>query len=176
MSGTVLYVSQLHTAWRVLQRVSIVFAGVLVLSTVTLLGVVLALATESLVVAAVAVGLALLIGGLFTALLIPTWRSASMALTVTTDGIEVRGYLRTRWIPWREVAVIESSPHWYWRRAACIVTTGGERILAIVTSYQYLLLRGDPYDAAARDPRIPQLPTRIAIDAHQRYLRGEFPA
>lgn len=45
-----------------------------------------------------------------------------------------------------------------------------------MTSYQYLLFRGDPYDATARNPRIHQLPTRIAIYAHQRYLRGEFDA
>jgi hypothetical protein len=173
-SGTVLYVSEFVPALRILQRVVIVFAVVIFVGTFGALGLFFAIAAESLIIAALAVVFALLAGLFCAALLLPTWRSASMALTVTTDGIEVRGLLRTRWIPWQEVAVIESSTHWYWRRATCIVTTGGERIIAIVTSYQYLLLRGDPYDDQARDPRIPQLPTRIAIDAHRRCLRGEF--
>lgn len=176
MSGDVLYVSQFHSAWRVLQRVSIVIGLALITGSFGAMGILFAFAAESVIVAVVAL-LFILLGGLvLAALLFPAWRSSSMALTVTTDGIEVRGILRTRWIPWQEVAIIESSPHWYWRRAACIVTTGGERIIAIVTAYQYLLLRGDPYDARARDPQIPLVPTRIAIDAHQRYLRGEFTA
>jgi hypothetical protein len=102
------------------------------------------------------------------------WRGARLAMNVTTLGIEVRGFLRDHWIPWPQVAVIEQSTHWYWRRAACVVTTGGQRIIAIATSYQYLYLRGEPHDATARDPHIPQLPTRVAIDVHRRWLSGEF--
>jgi hypothetical protein len=115
--------------------------------------------------------LGLLLIGLY---LLSGWRGSRMAMNVTTAGIEVRGYWRDHWIPWPQVARIEQSTHWYWRRATCIVTQSGQRIIPILTAYQYLLFRGEPYNATTRDPNALQLPTRIAIDAHRRFLRGEF--
>lgn len=130
--------------------------------------------TDSAVIRILIVLISLVVVSVLTVALILGWRGTNLAMDVTTTGIEVRGYFRTRRIPWEQVQIIESSTHWYWKRATCIVTTDGERVIPIVTSYQFLYFRGDPHDAVSRDPRAPQLPTRVAIDAHQRWLRGEF--
>lgn len=169
---------------RIAQRVALIVAGAMLLTLIAA-GVILptvisaaggetSTATTSpgvtvLIVVLAIIGIAVLasVGTLM-------WRGTNLAMNVTTAGIEVHGYLRTQWLPWEQVQVIESSAHWYWRHATCIVTTSGERVLPIVTSYQFLYFRGDPHDAVSRDPRVPQLPTRVAIDAHQRWLRGEF--
>lgn len=52
-----------------------------------------------------------------------------------------------------------------------VTTTSGEQIGSLVTAYPYLLLRGEPFDASARDRSIPMRPTQTAIAAHQRWLR-----
>ena len=165
----------------VLQRVALLIAALTALAPVALLVAAVIGSRQS------AWTVALVIGGGFLylagsgAVLALAWRSTSMAMVVTTTGIEVRGYWIRRWIPWDQIAMIESSTHWYWRRATCIHThhtlsANGERITAVVTAYQYIFWRNEPYDARARDPREHLAPTRAAMDAHRRYLRGEFSA
>lgn len=177
--GETLYRAEFYPIFSVLQRIMLVVAGAGFFVPVTLLGVFVAIGMQSSWGIVAALGLALVgaaLGGTFIAL---TWRSTSMAMVVTTTGIEVRGYWIRRWIPWEEIARIESSTHWYWRRATCIHThhtlsANGERIIATVTAYQYIFWRNEPYDAQAHDPREHLVPTRVAIDAHRRYLRGKF--
>lgn len=172
--GELLHESRFLRGLRILQTVALAVGGVVALLALTPFVALLFTVTESAAsyVAVVALLLAcLVLLGLFGLLM---WRSLRMAMRVSTRGIEVRGLLRDHWIPWEQVARVETSDHWYWRRATRIVTTDGRRVDAVVTAYQNLFFRGEPYDAAARDPRVPQLPTRLAIDAHRRSLRGEF--
>lgn len=172
--GQVLYTAQYVLWLRICQAVALCLAAVLLLGTLALVAV-LAFAVAESVLEYAAAGLVLMVGAAFLVLLLASGvRSLRMQMTVTTRGIEVHGYLRDHRIPWEQVVRVETSGHWYWRRATCIVTADGARIVPIITAYQNLIFRGEPYDATARDPRIPQLPTRIAIDAHRRFLRGEF--
>lgn len=179
--GQELYRAEFYPIFPILQRIGLVIAGAVFVVPALLLGVLVAIAMQSTWGIVVALGVVLVgaaLGGAFIAL---TWRSTSMAMVVTTTGIEVRGYWIRRWVPWEQIARIESSAHWYWRRATCILThhsltANGERIIATVTAYQYIFWRNEPYDAQARDPREHLVPTRVAIDAHRRYLRGEFSA
>lgn len=172
--GQLLYSARWLRPLRIIQRVGLSIALLIWLGVAVFLAVVGFVAADSAAFVAVVVVLAVC-GLLFGAFLAwEVWRTARMAMNVTTAGIELRGMLRDHWIPWHEVAFVEQSRHWYWRRATSIVTTSGRPVVALVTSYQYLFFRGEPYDSVSRDPRIPLIPTRVAIDAHQRYLRGEF--
>lgn len=174
MTGALLYASTFPRALRIGQCIALAVSGFLLLSGLILLAGVLLTMIGSITGRVVVVAILLVLLVLLGALGVLTWRGTRLAMTVTTDGIEVRGYLRDRWIPWTHVARIETGSHWYWRRATCIVAASGDRVLATVTSYQFLFFRGDPYDPAARDPQAHQVPTLAAIDAHQRFLRGEF--
>lgn len=179
--GETLYRAEFYPIFSILQRVALVIAGAVFMVPALLLGVFVAIGMQSAWGVVVALGVVLVGAALGGALIALTWRSTSMAMVVTTTGIEVRGYWIRRWVPWEEIARIESSTHWYWRRATCILThhsltANGERIIAAVTAYQYIFWRNEPYDAQARDPREHLVPTRVAIDAHRRYLRGEFSA
>lgn len=171
-----LYTAQAVPVLRVLQLVALGVGGVILLATAALplLGA-FAPGLEPLVRAGFVAAALLLVLWAALVLLLGV-RAQRLAMRVRTRGIEVHGYLRDRWLPWERIAVIESSDHWYWRRATRIVMVDGERITPVVTSYQFLLLRGEPYDQTARDPRVPQLPTRVAIDAHRHWLRGELRA
>ena len=173
--GAVLFTAQFVGALRVLQLIALIVCSTILLVTVAalVLMAVLAVDLEPLGRAGLAV-IAVLIALVAAPLLVLLARAQRLAMLVRTGGIEVRGYLRDRWLPWERVAVIETSDSWYWRRATRIVTVDGKRVTALITSYQFLLLRGEPYDDMARDPRVPVLPTRIAIDAHRRWLRGEL--
>jgi hypothetical protein len=172
--GAVLYTAQASEAFRILQLTALAVASMILLATAgMLLLVALAPDLEPLGRAALVV-LAILLVLSAAPLLVLNFRAQRMAMRVRTRGIEVRGYLRDRWLPWEQIALIETGDHWYWRRATRIVMVDGERITPVVTSYQFLLLRGEPYDDAARDARVPQVPTRAAIDLHQRWLRGEL--
>lgn len=173
--GAVLYTAQFVGALRVLQLIALIMACVILLGTAALMVLMAVLAADLAPLGrAGLVVVSLLLVLLSAPLLALSFRSGRLAMTVRTRGIEVRGYLRDRWLPWERIAVIETSDHWYWRRATRIVLVDGERVTPLITSYQFLILRGEPYDAAARDPRVPQVPTRVAIDAHRRWLRGEL--
>jgi hypothetical protein len=169
--GALLHESSLSRVLRILQLVALVIGAVIMLLTLALFAALLIAVAES---AAAYVAVALILVACLAPvglLALCVRRGMRLAMRVSTGGIEVRGYLRDHW---EQVARVETSDHWYWRRATRIVTTDGRRVDAVVTSYQFLVFRGEAYDDTARDPRIPQLPTRIAIDAHRRFLRGEF--
>lgn len=171
--GHVLYTAQFHTVLRVVQRIGIGVVALMTLGMVAGLlwmGTVPELPASPRVVFVVLAACLLVVGGLFTWSML---RSSRMALVVRTAGIEVRGAWRDRWIPWERVARVETSDHWYWRRATQIVTVDGERVIATVTGYQNLYFRGEETDPSHRDHRLPQLPTRQAIDAHRRWLSGQ---
>ncbi|MEE1617148.1 hypothetical protein [Brachybacterium sp. J153] len=172
--GDILSTSQMHGALRVTQRVGVVIVACMTLALVGALAGLAVLADlpplGRVLLAALAVLFLVLFGGL-------CWSSARqsrMALVVRTAGIEVRGAWRDHWIPWERVARIETSEHWYWRRATQIVTVDGERIIATVTSFQNALFRGEETDPSYRDHRLHQLPTRQAIDAHRRWLSAQW--
>ena len=172
--GAVLYTAQAVGALRILQLVAVVVGAMILLATAALMILVAFSPDLEPLGRAVVVALAILFLLPAAPLLVLSVRSQRLCMRVRTRGIEVHGYLQDRWLPWERVAVIETSDHWYWRGATRIVMVDGERITPLVTSYQFLLFRGEPYDEAARDPRIPQLPTRVAIDVHRRWLRREL--
>lgn len=170
--GEVLYTAQFLLVLRVLQLLGAGFASLILLGFVAVVVYLLtADPPPALLAMLVALGVVILLS--WGALLLMIWRQARMALVVRTAGIEARGFLRDHWIPWERVALVETADHWYWRRATRIVTVDGERIISIVTAYQNLFLRGEGRDPAYRDSRLPQLPTRQAIDAHRRWLSGQ---
>lgn len=113
--------------------------------------------------------LLLLVGFVFV-----TIRGAWSAFIVSTAGITIRGIARTVHIPWAEVAVIQLEQNLMYRGQAVVVTRSGSRIGSPVTSARFAMRRGEStYD---HGPQLlhPAVPVRTAIDAHQRYLRGEF--
>lgn len=172
--GTELYTAQASDALRILQLIALAVAATILLATLVLLVLVAFAPGLEPPGRAVLVGLAILLVLSAAPLLVLSLRAQRLAMRVRTRGIEVRGLLRDRWLPWQRIAVVETGDHWYWRRATRIVMVDGERITPVVTSYQFLLFRGEPYDDTARDPHIPQVPTRAAIDAHRQWLRGEL--
>lgn len=173
-TGTVLYTARSLRPLRILQFIGLALAVLILLGVFTGLLVVLLVAITSIGWRIVAIAVTLVVLAVLLAFLALSWRSFRISMTVTTDGIMVCNILRDRWIPWERVQIIETGTHLNWSRATSIVTTDGERIEARITAWRSLYFRGEFHDAAARDPRIPQLPTRCAIDAHRRYLRGEF--
>lgn len=122
----------------------------------------------------VAVGGAVVIASLLIGALVVIVRGAWSAFIVTTAGITVRGLVRTVRIPWTEVAVIQWERDLMRRGQAVVVTRSGQRIGSAVTSARFAMRRGE--SAFDHGPQLlhPAIPVRAAIDAHQRYLRGEF--
>ncbi|MGY5764839.1 PH domain-containing protein [Brachybacterium sp. DNPG3] len=187
MHGQILHVSQFHAGLRWLQRISlalVALVGGLVLVLMAVVPAVRLLSSETPSSEAwtgvLVVGVPFLLGFvLLLGIIALVWRNSRQAFTVTTAGVEVRGMLRRRWIPWEQVARVETSDHWYWRRATCIATMSGERVVAPITAYQLLHLRDGlvgSADPSRHDPRVPQPSTRIAADVHRRWLAGEFGA
>lgn len=111
--------------------------------------------------------------GALVAVVFLWFRGTSMRMVLTTTGIEVRS-LGRHWIPWHDVASIESSSHWYWSGTTVIRRSAGAPVMAKITAHRFSLLRGAPWPD--RDPATAPRDTLIAIDAHRRYLRGEFTA
>lgn len=108
---------------------------------------------------------------LFLILAVFCARGARLALIIGPTGVTIRGLLHTTRIPWENVERIDSAPGSYWRRATRVRRTDGQFFTAIVTAYQYVLFRGEPYDEISRSPSIPLRPTQAAITAHQDWLR-----
>lgn len=95
-----------------------------------------------------------------------------LALILEPDAVIVRGVFRTVRTPWTDVARIESASGTYWRHATRVVSHHGSTVTAIGTSYQYVFFRGERFDEQSRDPDGPLRPTRMAMAAHQRWLRA----
>ncbi|MGI6878745.1 PH domain-containing protein [Microbacterium sp. gxy059] len=126
---------------------------------------------NGIAIASVAFGCAalLVVGGL---LFVIAYRQR---FSVTTAGIEVVSFLRTRRIPWAAIRVIGIGPPTLRApRATEIVLWDGSVVRPGATSMNFALLRGETPLAHGADGRSPTAATLAAIDAHQRYLRGEF--
>lgn len=110
----------------------------------------------------------LLLGGLVLV-------SARQRFTVTTAGIEVVSYLSTRRLPWSQVRLIRVGPATLIApRATEIVLADGSTVRPFATSMNYALWRGETPLAHGADGTAPTRCTLAAIDAHRRYLAGEF--
>ena len=110
-------------------------------------------------------------------LMVVLWLNSRFAMTITTAGIERRGPFGSRWIAWPSISWIQPSEDWFLKGATCVVTTAGERITLRFTASRYTAFRIEPFSeslAVMKDHLTVPLPTRVAIDAHQRHLRREF--
>jgi hypothetical protein len=118
-----------------------------------------------------------LAGLLFVAVpAVPILLGLRQSFTVTTHGITVVGQLRTRRIPWARIRVVRVSQRLIDRGAADVVLHDGSTVRSPLTAARSAIRRGESaYDHGA-DLRSPARPARAAIEAHRRYLRGEFTA
>ena len=94
---------------------------------------------------------------------------------VSTAGVEIRTPLRTRRIPWADVAIIEVDRGWTHQGQTVVVLHDGRRIGAPITEARSAMRRGERTADHGPGLRDPAIPTRAAIDAHRRWLRGELP-
>lgn len=95
--------------------------------------------------------------------------------TVTTAGIEVASYLATRRVPWSQIRLVRVGPATFLApRATEIVLTDGSTVRPPATSMNFALWRGEMTTAHGADGTSPTRCTLAAIDAHRRYLAGEF--
>lgn len=101
-------------------------------------------------------------------------RGVRSTFTVTTAGIEVRGLVSTVRIPWSDVAVIHVDPRHFHRGQALVIRRDGTQVGSSVTAARYAMRRGESTFDHGPELLHPAIPVRAAIDAHQRYLRGEF--
>ena len=91
---------------------------------------------------------------------------------VTTAGVEIRTLLRTRRIPWADVAIIEVDRGWVHQGQTVVVLHDGRRIGAPITEARSAMRRGESVFDHGSDLMQPARPTRAAIDAHRWWLRG----
>lgn len=107
-----------------------------------------------------------------------TWFALSgrRRFAVTSAGIEVTSAFRVRRIPWEAVQRVQVGT---WSPGAAfateIVLKDGRVVRPAATSSSYALFRGDGMWAHGWDGRTPTPPTLAAIDAHRRWLGGQFP-
>ncbi|MBB5831158.1 PH domain-containing protein [Brachybacterium aquaticum] len=97
-----------------------------------------------------------------------------MRFTVTTAGVLIRTMFRTRRIPWEQIARIEVDTGWVHQGQTVAVLHDGRRIRAPITEARSAMRRGESTWDHGPDLTAPARPTRAAIDAHRRWLRGEF--
>lgn len=110
----------------------------------------------------------LLIGGLLVV-------SARQRFTVTTTGIEVASYVSTRRLSWSKVRLVRVGPATFLApRATEIILSDGSTVRPPATSMNFALWRGETPLAHGADGTTPTRCTLAAIDAHRRYLAGEF--
>lgn len=101
--------------------------------------------------------------------------SARQRFTVTTAGIDVVSYLSTRHLPWADITLVRVGPPSFLApRATEIVLADGSTVRPVATSMNFALWRGETPLAHGADGTSPTRCTRAAIDAHRRYLAGEF--
>jgi hypothetical protein len=94
--------------------------------------------------------------------------------TVSTAGIEIRTPLRTRHLPWAEIAIVEVDHGWVHQGQTVVVLRDGRRIGAPITEARSAIRRGERTSDHGPGFREPAIPTRAAVDAHRRWLRGEL--
>ncbi|WP_394214195.1 PH domain-containing protein [Brachybacterium vulturis] len=147
----------------------VLIGAVLAILAISLLGgMLLALLVPErphLLLAAAALVMLVVLGGAIGLLLHP-------AFSVTTRGMEVRGYLRTRRLDWPEVALVEIDRSLMNRGAVVIVTRDGRRVTIALTGSRFALYRGESTFDHGPDLLQPARPARAAIDTHRRWLHG----
>ncbi|ATG54593.1 hypothetical protein CFK41_07315 [Brachybacterium ginsengisoli] len=94
--------------------------------------------------------------------------------TVTTSGIEIRTPLRTRRLPWQDIALIEVDEGWIHQGQTMVVLRDGRRIGAPITAARSAMRRGERTSDHGPGLRGAARPTRAAIDAHRRWLSGDL--
>ena len=97
-----------------------------------------------------------------------------LRFTVSTSGLTIVNFLVTHRLAWREVQVIRTSPDFVLRGATTVHTWDGRSLTPLVTTANYAMWRGESYWDHGRDLRSGGRPAHAAIDAHRRYLAGEF--
>jgi Na+/H+ antiporter NhaD/arsenite permease-like protein len=97
------------------------------------------------------------------------------AFLVTPEGLVSRGPLRTRRVAWAEVARVEVGTSVLERGATVVVLRDGRTLVPPITAARRAVFRGESTGDHGHDLRHPAAPTRAAIDAHVRYLRGLGP-
>ncbi|MGP9747127.1 PH domain-containing protein [Brachybacterium sp. AOP29-B2-41] len=101
--------------------------------------------------------------------------SARQHFTVTTAGIDVASYLRTRHLPWSSIRLVRVGPPTVFSpRATELVLADGSTVRPFATSMNFALWRGETPLSHGADGTAPTRCTLAAIDAHRRYLAGEF--
>lgn len=93
-----------------------------------------------------------------------------LRFTVTTAGVVIRTLLRTRRIPWEQIARIEVDTGWVHRGQTLVVLQDGRRIGAPITQARAAMRRGEDSRDHGPDLTSAARPTRAAIDAHRRAL------
>lgn len=96
--------------------------------------------------------------------------------SVTTHGIEILNGIRTHRLAWQEVAVVDVDHGWAHQGQTLVVLHGGRQIGAPITAARSAMRRGEHSRDHGLDFRSPARPTKAAMDAHRRWLRGEFEA
>lgn len=171
--GQELYTARFPTGVRVAYWIPVGFGcAVLVLMIVSVAALAISGAPSWPVVVLI-LAVALLALAVPTALLLYNHRGTGMRMTLTSTGVEVRNLAR-HWIPWEDVALVEPSRNWFWWDCATFRLHSGDQVRAKITADRFILMRGEPMPRL--DERAPSRPTLIAIDAHRRFLRGEFSA
>ena len=117
---------------------------------------------------------AALILALLASFLFVIIRGALSAFVVSTSGVTVRGIFRTVHVPWHDVAVVQVDPRHTHRGQALVVRHDGTRVGAPVTAARYAMRRGESTFDHGPQLLDAAIPVRAAIDAHRRYLRGQF--
>lgn len=115
--------------------------------------------------AGLAVLMWILLGGALALVLRPSFR-------VSSQGIEVRGYLSTTRLSWPQIALIDVDHALMNRGATVVVLHDGRRVTSALTGSRFALYRGESVHDHGPDLLQPARPTRAAIDAHQRWLHG----
>ncbi|WP_088818888.1 PH domain-containing protein [Kytococcus aerolatus] len=95
-------------------------------------------------------------------------RATGQRFTVTSQGLEMRGILRTVRLAWAEVHRIEADRRFWAHGGVLVHATNGRRHRPAITRSRYAVHRGESVREAF-EPAGPR-PLRAAVAAHQQYL------
>jgi hypothetical protein len=96
------------------------------------------------------------------------------SFVITTEGIRIRDWGIARTYPWARIARVEWDRGSYLSGATMLLLDDGHRVRSAMTAARYALHRGESPADYGEDGKGLSTATRAAIDAHVRYLRGEF--
>lgn len=95
-----------------------------------------------------------------------------LRFTVTTAGVVLRSFVRTHRIGWPQIAVVAVDTGWSQRGQTLLAPHDGRRLGSPITEARSAMRRGERTRDHGPDLMTPARPTRAAIDAHVRFLRG----